>query len=110
MRQGLADVMAETAPRADTERVAGFVRGLYEAAIKEEREEREKLLAEAKLLPPAPTTPPPVVPPPPPPTTTPPPVATPPPEPARATPTISLEALDRSAVSTAPRPAAPPAP
>src|SRR6478735_12371432 len=54
MRQALADVMAEIAPRADTERVAGFVRGLYEAATKEERAEREKLLAEAKLLPPAP--------------------------------------------------------
>ncbi len=34
MRQALADVMAEIAPRADTERVAGFVRGLYEAATK----------------------------------------------------------------------------
>jgi serine/threonine protein kinase len=93
MRQALADVMAEIAPRADTERVAGFIRGLYEAAIKEERAEREKLLAEAKLLPPA-TTPAPVV-------------TTPPPEPARATPTISLEALDRSAVPTAARPTAP---
>src|SRR3982750_3216687 len=94
MRQALADVMAEIAPRADTERVAGFVRGLYDAAIKEERVEREKLLAEAKLLPPAPAAP----------------VATPPPEPARDTtperPPISLEALDRAAVPVAPRPAA----
>ena len=46
MRQALSDVMAEIAPRADTERVASFVRGLYEDAIREEREEREKLLAE----------------------------------------------------------------
>jgi hypothetical protein len=37
MRQALADVMAEVAPRADTERVAGVRRRLYEAAIKEER-------------------------------------------------------------------------
>src|SRR5262252_101834 len=51
MRQALADVMAEIAPRADTERVAGFVRGLYEAAIKEERDEREKLLLAAQALP-----------------------------------------------------------
>src|SRR4051812_14489364 len=101
MRQALADVMAEIAPRADTERVAGFVRGLYEAAIKEERVEREKLLAEAKLLPPAPASP----------------AATPPPEAARDTAepaapprAISLEALDRAAVPVAARPAAPAVP
>jgi serine/threonine protein kinase/tetratricopeptide (TPR) repeat protein len=111
MRQALADVMAEIAPRADTERVASFVRGLYEAAAKEERTEREKLLAEAKLLPPAPA---PAAP-----------AATPPPEPAAqpdrpafnsgrsdatepASPQrpISLEALDRAAVPVAPRAAA----
>ena len=96
MRQALADVMAEIAPRADTERVAGFVRGLYEAATKEERAEREKLLAEAKLLPPAPAAASPAT--------------TPPPEPARDTtparPAISLEALGRAAVRVAPRPVA----
>jgi len=107
MRQALADVMAEIAPRADTERVAGFVRGLYEAATKEERAEREKLLAEAKLLPPAPASP----------------AATPPPEPPAvhagpaqggerpsAQRAISLEALGRAAVPVAPRPAAPAVP
>ena len=51
MRQALADVMAEVAPRADTERVASFVRSLYEAAIKEEREERDKLLLASQALP-----------------------------------------------------------
>ena len=90
MRQALADVMAEIAPRADTERVAGFVRGLYEAATKEERAEREKLLAEAKLLPPAPAAPSPAA--------TPLPAVTPPPEsaarhPPALAPAISLEAL-----------------
>jgi serine/threonine protein kinase len=110
MRQALADVMAEIAPRADTERVAGFVRGLYEAAIKEERAEREKLLAEAKLLPPAPTPAPVVTMSAEPAHATPAPVVTMSAEPARATPTISLEALDRSAVPTAPPPAAPAVP
>jgi serine/threonine protein kinase len=99
MRQALADVMAEVAPRADTERVAGFVRGLYEAAIKEERTEREKLLAQAKALPPAPVTPP---------GTTVTMTAEPPGSttPGMPAPPISLEALDRNKVSLAPRPAA----
>src|SRR4051794_883509 len=52
LRQALADVLAEVAPRADTERVAGFVRGLYAEAIREERLEREKLLLQSKSLPP----------------------------------------------------------
>src|SRR5262245_26961286 len=100
LRQALADVMAEVAPRADTERVATFVRGLYEAAIKEEREERDTLLMAAQALPPAPAAP----------------AA---PEPsrdtapempaARATPTITLEALERAKVPVE-RPAAPAVP
>src|SRR5262245_39972039 len=57
MRQAIADVMAEIAPRADTERVASFVRGLYESTIREEREEREKLLAQSQSLAPAPAAP-----------------------------------------------------
>ena len=50
LRQALADVLAEVAPRADTERVASFVRGLYEEAIREERMERERLLLQSKSL------------------------------------------------------------
>src|SRR6185295_13522166 len=57
MRQALADVLAEVAPRAETERVASFVRGLYESVIREEREEREKLLAQSQSLAPAPAAP-----------------------------------------------------
>ena len=51
LRQALADVMAEVAPRADTERVASFVKGLYEDAIREERMEREKLVVASRALP-----------------------------------------------------------
>ena len=54
LRQALADVMAEVAPRADTERVASFVKGLYEDAIREERMEREKLVVASRALPPLP--------------------------------------------------------
>ena len=50
LRQALADVLAEVAPRADTERVASFVRGLYEEAIREERLERERLVLQSKSL------------------------------------------------------------
>ena len=45
MRQALSDAMAEVAPRADAERAATFVRNLYDTAIRDERQEREKLLA-----------------------------------------------------------------
>ncbi|HMF39908.1 MAG TPA: protein kinase [Polyangia bacterium] len=91
MRQALADVMAEVAPRADTERVAGFVRGLYETAIKEEREEREALLLAAQALP-APT-----------PAPTPAPAITEPRDTQPDRPAISLEALAEAKVPTAPR-------
>ena len=50
MRQALSDVMAKVAPRADAERAATFVRSLYETAIREERLEREKLLADSQAL------------------------------------------------------------
>jgi serine/threonine protein kinase len=86
LRQALADVLAEVAPRADTERVASFVRGLYESAIKEERQEREKLLAESQSLAPAPVEA--------------------PRDTAPEMPAISLAALDRSKVPLT-RPAAP---
>ena len=102
MRQALADVMAEDRPARRRRAGRGFVRGLYEAAIEEERAEREQLLAEAKLLPPAPATSSPAA--------TPLPAVTPPPESARDTtparPAISLEALGRAAVPVAPRPVA----
>jgi serine/threonine protein kinase len=104
MLKALSDVMAEVAPRADTERVATFVRSLYEVAIKEEREERDALLLAAQALPPAAGS-------------TPLPAsasaATPPPEPVREIEaerppvSISLEALDRAAVPTARRPLPP---
>jgi eukaryotic-like serine/threonine-protein kinase len=50
MRQALSDAMAEVAPRADAERAATFVRNLYDSAIRDERREREKLLAESQAL------------------------------------------------------------
>jgi serine/threonine protein kinase len=62
MRQALSDAMAEVAPRADAERAATFVRNLYDTAIRDERLEREKLLADSQALaspPPATAAPPP---------------------------------------------------
>jgi serine/threonine protein kinase len=50
MRQALSDVITKMAPRADVERAAAFIRGLYENAIKEERDERDRLLAAAHAL------------------------------------------------------------
>ena len=50
MRQALSDVMAKMAPKADVERTAAFVRGLYENAIRDERDERDRLLAGAQSL------------------------------------------------------------
>jgi serine/threonine protein kinase len=60
MRQALSDVITKMAPRADVERAAAFVRGLYENAMKEEREERDRLLAAAQALAESTATPPPV--------------------------------------------------
>ena len=50
MRQALSEVMVTLTPRADVERAAAFVRGLYGETIREEREEREQLLAAAQGL------------------------------------------------------------
>ncbi len=50
MRQALSEVMATLTPRADVERAAAFVRGLYGETIREEREQREQLLAAAQGL------------------------------------------------------------
>jgi serine/threonine protein kinase/tetratricopeptide (TPR) repeat protein len=45
MRKALSDIIAQISPRADAERAADFLRGLYDTAIREERAERDKLLA-----------------------------------------------------------------
>jgi serine/threonine protein kinase len=53
MRQALSDVIAKSSPRADAERAAEFLRGLYGDGMRTEREERERILAEtADTLPP----------------------------------------------------------
>ncbi len=44
MRQGLADVMSDIAPRGDSARVAEFLRGIYSETIEEERAERDHYL------------------------------------------------------------------
>jgi serine/threonine protein kinase/Flp pilus assembly protein TadD len=44
MRQALSEVIIRVAPHADAERASDFLRGLYGDIIKEEREERERLL------------------------------------------------------------------
>ncbi|HXI55903.1 MAG TPA: protein kinase [Polyangia bacterium] len=44
MRLALSEVIAHVAPRADAERAADFLRGLYGPIIREEHEERERLL------------------------------------------------------------------
>ena len=50
LRQALSDIMAKIAPKADVERTAAFVRSLYETTMREEREEREQLLANSAPL------------------------------------------------------------
>jgi serine/threonine protein kinase len=45
-RRGLSEVMARVAPRADSDRVAEFLRGLYLEVIAEERAERDRLIGE----------------------------------------------------------------
>src|SRR6266700_40698 len=51
MRQALSDVIIRVAPQADAERASEFLRGLYGGLIKEERDERERLLkARQKIL------------------------------------------------------------
>jgi serine/threonine protein kinase/tetratricopeptide (TPR) repeat protein len=55
MRKALSDIIAQISPRADAERASDFLRGLYDTSIKEERTEREKLLAGSAALCAAPT-------------------------------------------------------
>jgi serine/threonine protein kinase/tetratricopeptide (TPR) repeat protein len=50
MRKALSEVITQISPRADAERAAEFLRGLYEQVMKEERVERERLLTEAAGL------------------------------------------------------------
>ncbi|HEY6475461.1 MAG TPA: serine/threonine-protein kinase, partial [Polyangia bacterium] len=50
MRKALSEIIAQISPRADAERTADFLRGLYDAIMKEERVERERLLAESAAL------------------------------------------------------------
>jgi serine/threonine protein kinase len=54
MRKALSDIITQISPRADAERTADFLRGLYDTVAKEERAERDKLLAESAALLPAP--------------------------------------------------------
>ena len=54
MRKALADIITQISPRADAERTADFLRGLYDTVAKEERTERDKLLADSAALLPAP--------------------------------------------------------
>jgi serine/threonine protein kinase len=49
-RKALSDIIAQISPRADAERTADFLRNLYDAVSKEERAERDKLLAESAAL------------------------------------------------------------
>jgi serine/threonine protein kinase/tetratricopeptide (TPR) repeat protein len=44
MRHALSEVIIHVAPHADSERASEFLRGLYGGLIKEERDERERLL------------------------------------------------------------------
>ena len=46
LRRALSDLMARIAPRADAERVAEFMRGLYQEIRQEERAERDRFLTE----------------------------------------------------------------
>jgi serine/threonine protein kinase len=50
LRKALSEIIAQISPRADAERAADFLRGLYDVAIKEERAERDKLLAGSAAL------------------------------------------------------------
>jgi eukaryotic-like serine/threonine-protein kinase len=50
MRKALSDIIAQISPRADAERTADFLKGLYAEFMKEERAERDRLLAESAAL------------------------------------------------------------
>ncbi len=49
-RADLAGFLAETAPKTDSERLAGFLRPLFADDAREERRERERLIAAARAL------------------------------------------------------------
>jgi serine/threonine protein kinase len=50
LRADLAAFLAETAPKTDSERLAGFMRQLFADDAREERRERERLTASARAL------------------------------------------------------------
>ena len=50
MRKALSEIIAQISPRADAERTADFLRALYDQVAKEERAERDKLLADSAAL------------------------------------------------------------
>ena len=50
MRKALSEIITQISPRADAERAAEFLRGLYEQVMKDERTERDRLMDEAAPL------------------------------------------------------------
>ena len=50
MRKALSEIITQISPRADAERAAEFLRNLYQQQMKEERVERDRLLADAAPL------------------------------------------------------------
>jgi serine/threonine protein kinase/tetratricopeptide (TPR) repeat protein len=50
MRKALSEVITQISPRADAERAAEFLKGLYDQVMKDERAERDRLLTESAPL------------------------------------------------------------
>jgi serine/threonine protein kinase len=50
MRKALSDIITQISPRADAERTADFLKGLYAEIMKEERAERDRLLVQSAVL------------------------------------------------------------
>ena len=50
LRADLAAFLAETAPKTDADRLAGFLRSLFAEDARAERNERERLIAAARLM------------------------------------------------------------
>jgi serine/threonine protein kinase len=50
LRADLAAFLAETAPKTDADRLAGFLKPLFADDVREERRERERLIAAARAL------------------------------------------------------------
>ena len=50
MRKALSEIITQISPRADAERAAEFLRGLYDQQMKDERVERDQLLTAAAPL------------------------------------------------------------